>query len=148
MNIAESISADLTAAMKSKDELELSTLRLVRSAFKNKEIDLGHSLSEEEATAVLRTLRKQYEDALADFRRANRADLVEKQEKEIAILTRYLPAALPVEEVEKVVREQISALGASSPADVGKVMGASMKALAGRADGNQVREVVQKLLSG
>jgi uncharacterized protein len=148
MTIAEMISADLTAAMKSKDELELSTLRLVRSAFKNKEIDLGHPLTEEEATAVLRTMRKQYEDALADFRRANRADLVEKQEKEIVIVTRYLPAAVPVEEVEKVVREQIAALGASSPAEVGKVMGASMKALAGRADGNQVREVVQRLLSG
>jgi uncharacterized protein len=147
MTIAETINADLTAAMKAKDELELSTLRLVRSAFKNKEIDLGHPLTEDEALAVLRTMKKQYEDALADFTKANRADLIEKQEKEIAIVARFLPAALPVEEIEKVVREQIAAVGATSSADVGKVMGPSMKALAGRADGNQVKEVVQRLLT-
>jgi len=147
MTIAETINADLTSAMKKQDELERGALRLVRSALKNKEIDLRRPLTDEDVLAVLKTMKKQYEDALADFKRGGRADLVEKQEKEIAVVARYLPAELPDAEIEKIVRGQIAALGASSPGDVGKVMGAAMKEIAGRADGTRVREAAQRLLA-
>jgi hypothetical protein len=147
MTIVETINADFISAMKQKDELELSTLRLVRSALKNKEIDLSRALEDADALAVLKSMKKQYEDALKDFIKGNRADLVEKQQKEIAIVSRYLPAGMPEAEVERIVREQIAALGATSPDDVGKVMGPSMKALAGGADGNLVREIATRSLS-
>ncbi len=147
MTIVETINADLISAMKQKDELELSTLRLVRSALKNKEIDQGKALEDADVIAVIKTMKKQFEDALADFVKGNRSDLIEKQQKEIAIVARYLPAGMPAEQIEKIVREQIAAVGATSPSDVGKVMGPAMKALAGGADGNQVREIVTRLLT-
>jgi uncharacterized protein YqeY len=147
MTILERIDADLKEAMKAKNELELSTLRLVRSALKNKQIDLGHAPTDEEAMAVLKTTQKQYQDALTDFEKAGRSDLAERQKEELRVVKRYLPEAMPEAEVEKIVRDTITAMGASSAADVGKVMGAAMKTIAGRADGNTVRTLAQKMLS-
>lgn len=147
MTILERIDADLKEAMKQKNELGLSALRLVRSALKNRQIDLGHAPSDEEAQAVLRTLVKQYQDALDDFTQAGRADLAERQTAELEIVKRYLPAALPAEELERIVRQAMAEVGAAAPADVGKVMGAAMKIVAGRADGNSVRAIAQRLLA-
>ncbi|MEN9558322.1 MAG: hypothetical protein RL141_691 [Candidatus Parcubacteria bacterium] len=146
MTLLERIDADLKEAMKAKNEQELSTLRLVRAAFKNKQIDTGHPVTEEEATAVLKTLQKQYQDALADFQKADRADLADRQQAELVVIRRYLPEAMPEADVEKIVVASIAALGATSVADVGKVMGAAMKTAAGRADGNMVRAIAQRLL--
>jgi hypothetical protein len=147
MTILERIDTDLQTAMKQKNELELSTLRLMRSALKNKQIDLGHATTDEEAQAVMKTQVKQYQDALSDFEKAGRLDLAERQKLEIDIVKRYLPEAMPAEELERVVSEAVASSGATSPSDVGKVMGIAMKAVAGRADGNAVRTIVQRLLN-
>ena len=144
MTILEQIDRDLKEAMKSKDEVALSTLRLMRTALKNKAIEIQHALSDAETTAVLKTMIKQYQDALADFNSAGRQDLVERQQKEIDLIGRYLPPALPPDELERIVREAVQASGAT---EVGKAMGAAMKAVNGQADGTAVRIIVQKLLS-
>lgn len=148
MTITEQILSDIKSAMKNRDELELSTLRLVSSSFKNKKIDLGHELTDEECTAVLKSMKKQYSDALADFEKAGRQDLVEKQKKELAIVERYLPQALPAEELEKIVAEAVASSGAVGASDFGKAMGVAVKAVAGRAEGNEVRAIVQKIIDG
>ncbi len=145
MSALARIDQDFKEAMKTKDELTLSTLRLVRTALKNKQIEVQHELSDAEVTSVLKTMIKQYQDALVDFTNAGRLDLVERQQKEIDLIGRYLPPALPKEELEKIVSEAVKASGAK---DVGKAMGAAMKAVNGRADGNEVRIIVQRLLSG
>ena len=147
MSILERIDADLKEAMKSKNEQELSTLRLVRSALKNKQIDLGHAPTDDEAMVVLKTLQKQYQDALTDFEKAGRGDLAERQKSEIEVVKRYLPEAMSEAETEKIVKEAIAAIGATGGADIGKVMGAAMKAAEGRAEGNMVRTIAQKLLA-
>lgn len=147
MTLLERIDADLKDAMKTKNEQELATLRLVRSALKNKQIDLGHPPTDDEVMASMKTMQKQYQDALTDFENAGRTDLAEKQKAELVILKRYLPEMLPAEEVEKMVKEAIGEVGATSAADVGKVMGAAMKKAGGRADGSAVRKIAQKLLA-
>lgn len=145
MSTLEKIEQDFKEAMKAKDELRLSVLRLVRSELKNKQIELGKELEEKDAQAVLKTMLKQYQDALSDFSNAGRQDLVEKQQAEIDIVTAYLPPALPKEELEKIVKEAVESAGTD---DFGKAMGAAMKAVDGRADGGDVREIVQRLISG
>lgn len=148
MNISEKINGDLKEAMKSKNELGLSVLRLMRTAMKNKEIEAMHPLSEEEIQAVIRSMIKQGKDALTDFTTAGRQDLIERQTGEIAILERYLPPAMPEAELEAICQKVISEMGAVSPSDIGKAMGAVMKVVGGRADGSTVRTIVQRLLSG
>ncbi len=145
MTLLEQIDADLKEAMKAKNEAATSTLRMVRAACKNKQIDSGHVLSEEEAALVMRTMVKQYKDALADFQAAGRNDLAEKQAKEIELIEHYLPALLNEAQVEEICQAVIAELKAT-PADMGKVMGAVMKRVAGQADGTVVRNAVQKLL--
>jgi len=143
----ERIDADLKEAMKAKNEAVLSTLRLARTALKNKQIDLmGKEMGEEETVAVLRTMVKQYKDALSDFESAGRTDLAEKQKAEIEILERYLPAAMTEVEIEKIVTSVIAEMQAT-PKDMGKVMGAVMKQINGRADGNTVRAILQTHLT-
>lgn len=145
MTVIERVEADFKTAMKSKDELTLSVMRLVRSALKNKQIELGRELTDEDTQPVLKTMIKQYQDALVDFQAAGRQDLLERQQKEIDLIAQYLPPSLPQEELEKIVVEAVKSSGAT---DMGKAMGAAMKAVAGRADGNEVRAIVQRQLSG
>ncbi|MDD2785342.1 MAG: GatB/YqeY domain-containing protein [Patescibacteria group bacterium] len=148
MDLVERISVDLKEAMKNKNELELSVLRLMRTGLKNKEIELIHALSEEEAQSVIRTMIKQGKDALTDFTSAGRQDLIERQTGEIAILERYLPPSMSEAELEEICKKVIAESGAVSMSEVGKVMGQIMKVVGGRADGNTVRTIVQRLLSG
>jgi uncharacterized protein YqeY len=145
MTVLERVEGEFKVAMKSKDELALSVLRLVRSALKNKQIELGRDLKDEDTHAVLKTMIKQYQDALTDFQSAGRQDLMERQQKEIDLIAQYLPPSLPTEELEKIVTEAVKSSGAT---DMGKAMGAAMKAVAGRADGNEVRAIVQRQLTG
>lgn len=144
MTIIERVDQDFKEAMKSKDEIALSTLRLVRSALKNKQIESRHDLTDTEVASVLKTMIKQYQDALVDFRAASRQDLVERQEKEIDLITRYLPPAMPAAELETIVREAVRGMDTK---DFGKAMGAAMKAVDGRADGGDVRKIVQQVLA-
>lgn len=143
--ITERIENDLKEAMKAKAEARLSALRLVRAALKNKQIDLGHPPTDEEATSVMRTMIKQYKDALADFNAAGRTDLAEKQQAEIALIEAYLPAQLGEAQIEEAAKSVIAELNATA-SDVGRVMGATMKKLAGQADGTAVKAVVERLL--
>jgi len=145
MSIIEKIEDDLKEAMKAKNEAAVSTLRMARSAFKNKQIELGSELNEEQTANVLRSMVKQYKDALQDFESAGRIDLSARQKAEIELLERYLPAGLSESEIEAMTQKIISETG-STVKDFGKVMGLVVKEAAGRADGNAVREVVQKLL--
>ncbi|MCE9586620.1 GatB/YqeY domain-containing protein [Candidatus Uhrbacteria bacterium] len=145
MTVIERVEADFKTAMKSKDELALSVMRLVRTELKNKQIELMRELKDEDAHAVLKKMIKQYQDALVDFQAAGRQDLLERQQKEIDLIAQYLPASLPMEDLEKIVVEAVKASGAT---DMGKAMGAAMKAVAGRADGNEVRAIVQRHISG
>ncbi|MBI4139200.1 GatB/YqeY domain-containing protein [Candidatus Uhrbacteria bacterium] len=147
MPLAQQIEEELKQAMKAKDELMLSTLRMVRSSLKNKQIDIQRELADDDVVAVLKTMVKQYRDALADFEKAGRTDLAEKQKQEIAVLERYLPAPMAIGELEPLCARIIAEETATS-ADVGKVMGRVMKEVGGRADGNTVRAIVQRLLSG
>ncbi len=144
MTTIERIEQDFKEAMKAKDQFRVSVLRMVRTGLKNKQIDLMHELAEPEAAAVLKTMVKQYQDALSDFQGAGRQDLVEKQQKEIDLIAAYLPAKLPAEELEKIVAEAVKGMEAK---DMGKAMGVAMKAVDGRADGNEVRAIVQRLLA-
>ena len=145
MSTSEKIEQEFKDAMRAKDELRLSVLRLMRSELKNKQIELGKELDEKDVQAVLKKMIKQYQDALSDFSNAGRQDLVEKQQKEIDIVSTYLPPALPKEELEKIVKDAVEKSGET---DFGKAMGAAMKAVDGRADGGDVREIVQRLISG
>jgi len=148
MTTLERIDIDFKEAMKAKNEVALSTIRMARAAIKNKQIDMTDKLlSEEDVQGILRTMIKQYKDALQDFERANRTDLADKQRVEIELLERYLPPAMTTEQVEALVREAIVETGAASAQDMGKVMGVAMKKVGGGADGTVVREIVQKLLS-
>ncbi len=140
MTILERIEADFKEAMKTKDELALSVLRLVRTSLKNKQIDLGHAPDQSETEQVLRTMIKQYQDALSDFSAAGRQDLVERQQKEIDLIAAYLPPPLSSEELRKIVYD---ALAASEIKEVGRAMGVAMKAVNGRADAKDVRPLVE-----
>jgi len=143
--LKEKILEEIKTAMKAKDELRLSTLRMLHAAIKNAEIEKQKELTDDDVIATIRTMVKQYRDALADFTAAGREDLAEKQKSEIAILEAYLPPSMPEEEVEAIVKSVIDEMGATA-SDLGKVMGAAMKKVAGRADGNTVRTLAQKLL--
>lgn len=146
MTLTERIENDTKEAMKARNESVLSALRMVRSALKNKQIDAGHALSDDEAQQVVKTMVKQYGDALADFESAGRADLATKQKAEIDLLKAYLPAQMSEAEIEPIAKKIIADLGATQK-DSGRVMGAVMKEIAGRADGNAVKAVVSKLLA-
>ena len=133
--------------MKAKDSATLSTLRLLLSAMKNKKIDVQHELSDAEVTDVVKSQVKQLKDSIELFRAGAREDLAGATQAEVVVLERYLPAQMSDEELERVVREAVANSGATSKADMGKVMGAAMAAVAGRADGSRVKQIVGTLLS-
>ncbi len=143
MTILEQLEQDFKEAMKAKAEVKISVLRLMRTALKNKQIEVQHVLSDAEVTPVLKMMIKQYQDAISDFTNAGRQDLVERQQAEIDIIAVYLPPSLPMEEVERLVTQAVKASGIT---EVGKAMGVAMKAVAGRADGNDVRRIVERVL--
>lgn len=145
--ITEQITVDLKEAMKAQDAATLSTLRMVKSALKNKQIDLMRELTEDEAMAVIKTQIKQLKDAADTFREAGRAELVEANDREVKVLEKYLPAQLGDDELAAIVRDAVAASGATSKADQGKAMGAAMKAVAGRADGARVKTLVESMLA-
>lgn len=129
-------------------------MRMLKSAIQNAEIekqgklkDLSVKLDEEEILALLRRQAKQLEEALADFVKGGRADLVEQTKAELAAVKAYLPAGLSDEDLKALVEEAVKETGASGPSDFGRLMGVVMKKVAGRADGNTVRAAVLKLLN-
>lgn len=146
MSLAQTLKQDMKAAMKAKDNATLSTLRLLLSAIKNKQIDTQHELSDEEIQTVIKTQVKQLKDAAGTFREGGREDMAADSEAEMKILEKYLPAQLSDEALEEVVKKAVEESGAVGPQDMGRAMGAAMKAVAGQADGNRVKDIVKSLL--
>jgi uncharacterized protein YqeY len=144
------LSEDLKAAMRARDAVRTRTLRSLRAALLEKEIELREggsaTLTDDQILAVIQKQAKQRRDALEQFDAAGRDDLSAKEKEELAIIETYLPKQLSVEEVEAVVGRIIEETGASSMKEIGKVMGPAMKELKGLADGRVVQEVVRSLL--
>jgi uncharacterized protein YqeY len=149
MTLAEKIIADLTASMKAQDAPRTSTLRMVKAAMMNKQIEKGGQLDDEEISRLLRSLVKQRRDSIEQYEKAGRQELVDKESAEIQVIEGYLPQAASREEIEAAVAEAIASSGASSMKDMGKVMKAAQAGLAGKnADGRVVSEIVKSKLGG
>jgi uncharacterized protein len=146
VNLSERLSEDMKQAMKAKEKIRLSVIRMVRSAVKNKEIESGAPLPDEEVLNVIQKELKQRRDSLQAFESAGRSDLIQEAQAEIEVLTAYLPTQLSEEDVRKLAEEVIAELGANSKADMGKVMSGLMPKVRGKADGKLVQQVVQSLL--
>ena len=147
MSLSDRLTDDMKQAMKDQNKFKLSVIRMVRSSIKNVEIDQRRSLEDSEVLDILSRELKQRKDSLQDFEKAGRDDLAEPLRAEIAIISQYLPQQLSEAEIEDIVRQTIAEVGASSKADMGKVMGALMPKVKGRADGKLVNQSVQQLLS-
>lgn len=148
MNVSEQIQKDLTEAMRSRDELRLSTLRMVKAALKNREIEKRAPLEDREAFGVLNTLIKQRKDSIEQFTKGGRQELAEKEAAEIGIIEAYLPKAAGEEEIVRVVRAVIAEMGSPTIKDMGSVMKNVMSRFAdARVDGKRVSDVVRRELS-
>jgi len=149
MSLGRQIVADLTAAMKAQDAPRTSTLRMVKAAMMNRQIEKGSELDDDDVQKLLRSLVKQRRDSIELYEKAGRAELVAREQAEIDVIESYLPQAASTEVIEQAVTAAIAETGASSMKDMGKVMKAAQAALAGKnADGKTVSEVVKAKLSG
>ena len=132
--------------MKAKDKVTLGVVRMVKASVSNEQIKLGHDLTADEELAVLSREMKQRVEEMESYKDADRADLAEEIQGQIDVLKRYMPAQMSEDEVVAIVKETIAEVGASSKADLGKVMGALMPKVKGKADGKLVNTTVQSLL--
>jgi uncharacterized protein YqeY len=148
MSLTEKISADLIAAMKSKDKVALEAIRAAKTAFTLARSDKGAEsvLTPDEELKIIQKLVKQRRESAAIYKENNRQDLYEKEVTEADVLEKYLPAKMDEAGLEKVLKEIIAKVGAKSPADMGKVMGIATKELAGKADGKEISAKVRQLL--
>ncbi|WP_270275445.1 GatB/YqeY domain-containing protein [Weissella confusa] len=146
MSLLEQLTNDMKEAMKAKDRVTLGVVRMVKSSVSNEQIKLGHDLTANEELAVLSREMKQRVEELESYKDADREDLAEEIQGQIDVLKRYMPEQMSEEEVVAVVKETIAEVGASSKADLGKVMGALMPKVKGKADGKLVNQTVQSLL--
>jgi uncharacterized protein YqeY len=146
MNLAERLNEDMKQAMKDGNKFRLQTIRMVRASIKNQEIELRRPLDDNDTLNILSRELKQRRDSLLDFERGGRDDLVSNVKAEIEIITEYLPQQLTEEEVKAIVVQTMQETGASSKADLGKLMGALMPKVKGLADGKLVNAIVQQSL--
>jgi len=147
MDIQTQLKQDMMTAMKAREMEKVNTIRSLRGAIKDKAIELKKDeLSDEEIMGVLTKAAKQRRDSIASYKEGGRDDLVAEEEKELAIIEKYLPEQMNEDEVTKIVTEVIEQTGASSMADMGKVMGAIMPKVKGKADGNMVQTIVRRKL--
>jgi len=147
MEIQDRLSEDLKTAMKAKEKVKVATIRMVRAQLKDFQIAKRDELTEEDEISVLINAAKKRKEALELYEKSDRQDLIEQEKQELEIISAYLPAQLSKEKVEKVVLKIIEEVGASSPQDLGKVMGAAMKELKGKTDGKMVQEIVREKLN-
>lgn len=149
MSLKQQIISDLTTSMKAQDAPRTSTLRMVKAAMMNREIEKGGQLDDEEMMKLLRSLVKQRRDSVEQYEKGGRKDLVDKENAEIGIIEVYLPQAASQEELEAAVSAAINETGASSLKDMGRVMKAAQAALSGKnADGRILSETVKAKLGG
>jgi len=148
MSLAEKISVDLMAAMKAQDKGVLEALRAAKTAFILARSEKGPDtvIPEEEEVKIIRKLVKQRKESATIYREQKRQDLWEKEESEAAVLERYLPAAMSEQELEAALKQIIDRVGAKGPSDMGRVMGAASKELAGKAEGREISAKVKQLL--
>lgn len=146
MSISETLRKDMFEAAKSGDKSRSEILKMVLAVIKNEEIDKGE-ISDERSIELIRKETKKIQDSISQFKEMSRDDLIAKEEAQLEILEVYLPKLMPEEEVMNIVKAVIKKTGASSLGDMGRVMGASMQELKGKADGGVVKDAVQKLLS-
>ena len=143
MSLKETLNNDIKTAMKAKDKETLSVLRMIKTAVQAAEIDKKEELNAEEELTILAREAKQRRESLAEFVKAGRDELVAKTEAEIEIVERYLPKQLSVEEVKEVIATVAEKIGATTQKEFGKLMGAVMQELKGKADGNVIKEQVK-----
>lgn len=149
MSLTQKIDEELKAAMKAREELKLSTLRMLKAAISNAAIQKGKSALEDgEVLEVVAKLLKQRDESIAAFTKGNRPELAEKERKEAAFLKAYLPPGLSDEELRAIVQAAVRETGASGPQAMGAVMKAVMPKVAGRADGSKISQLVKELLKG
>ncbi|AOZ91728.1 GatB/YqeY domain-containing protein [Paenibacillus crassostreae] len=146
MSLSERLNEDMKQAMKSRDKFKLSTIRMIRSTIMNLEIDLKRTLDDSEVLDILGREIKQRKDALHEFEKAGRDDLAADAKAEIELVGQYLPTQLTEEEIKVIVQQTIQETGASSKAEMGKLMSALMPKVKGLADGKLVNQVVQQFL--
>ncbi|OGP59402.1 MAG: glutamyl-tRNA amidotransferase [Deltaproteobacteria bacterium RBG_13_52_11b] len=147
MGLEERLVDEMKQAMRSSDKVRLSTIRMIRTAVKNKEIELRKKLDDEEIQRVIQGMLRRTEESIEQFRLGGRMDLVDKESQEGDILKSYLPQALSTEEILKVIDESIQETQASSLKDLGKVMKSVMPKLTGKADGKVINQLVKERLS-
>jgi uncharacterized protein len=144
--LQEQLDQAFKKAIKGQQPTVLSTLRMLKSAVRHKEVELKHSLSEAELVAVINSQAKQRRDAISEYTKAGRQDLASREEEELSVLLSFLPAQLTPEAIEAEVVRIITQVGANSPKDLGKVMKTAMAELAGKTDGKVVQEIVRRRL--
>jgi uncharacterized protein len=151
MSLKEQIGEDIKSAMKSKDKIRLETVRSIKKVILEKEVALRpkgqDSLTEEQEIEVLSQQAKQRRDSIEQYQKAGREDLAEKESQELAIIETYLPKQLSEAEVNTIIDEIITSVGATSAKDLGKVMGSAMQKLKGKADGKKIQELVKQKLA-
>lgn len=147
MLLKDQLNESMKAAMKARDDLRLSAVRMIRSMVKNREIDQKKELNDQEIVEVISTLVKQRRESIRMYREGNRPDLVEKEEAELAVLLGFLPAQLSTSEIEELVERIIAETGAQGAKDMGRVMKALTPLTAGKADGKTVSETVKRKLA-
>lgn len=146
--LLEKIQSDLKEALRAKDVIKVSTLRFLLSTIHNKQIELQKELTDEDVIDVIQKQIKERKESIEAFKMGKRDDLVRKEEAELKILNNYLPQQLTQEEIKKIAEEVIKEIGATGPADFGKVMGAVMGRVKGQTEGEMVAKIVKESLSG
>jgi uncharacterized protein YqeY len=147
MTLKEQLNDAMKAAMKARDDLRLSAVRMVRAAIKNREIEIRTDLDDQAVTDVISTMAKQRRESIRMYREGNRLELAEKEELELAVLLEFLPTQLSREEIDSLVSQVILEIGAHGVKDMGRVMKAATPLTAGKADGKIVSDAVRRLLA-
>ena len=148
MNLIEKIEAELKAAMKNGDTLRAETLKMLKSDLTYEKAKTGKDLSEQQMLEVLSRAAKRRREAIAEFKKGNRSDLAEKEEKELAIVDEFLPAQMSEDEIAAAIEAKLAAIGSYTQKDAGRIMGELMKELKGKADGSVVKAFLTKRLEG
>ena len=147
MSLKEKINEDMKSAMRSKDVALLGTIRLIQAAIKQKEVDERILVDDNSVISIIEKMLKQRNDSIEAFKKANRTDLVDKEEFEVSVLKNYMPEQMNAEEVEKIIQEVIKKIGASSMKEMGPVMAQSKEILSGRANMAEVSKIIKAKLS-
>jgi uncharacterized protein YqeY len=147
MSLSQRITDELKEAIKAKDTVRISCMRMLKADLKNRQVEKGKDLEDREIEGLVSSLIRKGQEAAKEFRGGGRSDLAEKEEEEIKILYEFLPEQLDSAEIEKKLKEIISELSATGSEDLGKVMKVAMAQMAGRVQGKEVNEIARKLLS-